>query len=106
MVVDDFNVPSAVGSPAKADSPLVIDSNAVLATPVTTELLQSVAWRHVGIVQILGAVEHLELPFGLGLERSERPRRTAAEQLLGVALIAALVVPRGGAIDKRFPHFV
>ena len=59
MVVDDCDVPSAVVSPAKTDSPLVIDADAVLSTPATAELLQSVAWRHTQVVQVLRAVEHL-----------------------------------------------
>jgi hypothetical protein len=57
----------------------------VLTTPITAKLLQPIAWRHTQIVQILRAVEHLQLPFGLCLERAKRVRRTAAEQFLGVA---------------------
>jgi hypothetical protein len=59
MVVDDFDVPSAVISPSKADSPLVIDSNAVLAAPITAKFLQSVAWRRTKVVQVFRTVEHL-----------------------------------------------
>jgi len=58
MVVDDFDVPSAVVSPAKADSPLVVDPDAVLpAWIAAAEFLQPIAGRHAKIVQILGAVE-------------------------------------------------
>jgi len=57
MVVDDFDVPSAVVSPAKADSPLVVDPDAVLPASIAAEFLQPVAERHAKIVQILGAVE-------------------------------------------------
>jgi hypothetical protein len=41
MVIDDFNVPSAVILPVKADSPLIIDSDAVPPAPATTQFLQS-----------------------------------------------------------------
>jgi hypothetical protein len=85
MVVDDLNIPRAVIPPAEAYSPLIIDSDAVLATPITAELLQPVAWRHAQVLQVLRAVEHLQLSFGLCLKRTELPRRTACEQLLGVA---------------------
>lgn len=79
MVVDDRDVPRAVFSPTETDSPLIIDSDAVLSTPIAAELLQSVAWRHAQIGQILRAVEHLQLSFSLCLKRTELPRRTASE---------------------------
>src|SRR5713101_2431243 len=85
MVVDDLDVPRAVVSPSEANSPLIIDSDAVLPTPITAKLFQSVARRHSQVVQIFRAVQHLQLPFDLRLERPELPRRTASEQLLGVA---------------------
>jgi hypothetical protein len=39
MVVDDLDIQSTVISPMKADSPLVIDSDAVLSTAISSELL-------------------------------------------------------------------
>jgi len=44
MVVGYFDVPRTVGSPPKANSPLVVDSNAVLPTPITTKLLQALTY--------------------------------------------------------------
>ncbi len=84
MIVDDFDLPRAVVSPAKADSPLIVDSNAVLPTPITAEFLQPVTRRHTQVIQILRAVEHLQFSFRLCLERAKLPRRTAPEQLRGV----------------------
>src|SRR5438876_1089921 len=84
MIVDDFDLPRAVVSPPKADSPLIVDSNAVLPTPITAEFLQPVTRRHTQVVQILRAVEHLQLSFGLCLERAKLPQRAASEQLRGV----------------------
>ncbi len=46
MVVDDFDVPGAVFPPSEANSPLIIDSDAVLPSPISGKLLQSVAGRH------------------------------------------------------------
>src|SRR5947207_636864 len=37
MIVDDFDLPRAIVFPAKADSPLIVDSNAVLPTPLTAD---------------------------------------------------------------------
>src|SRR5438034_7686657 len=63
MIVDDFDVPRAVISPAKANSPLIVDSDAMLPTPITADLLQPIAGRHAQVTQILRAVEHLQLSF-------------------------------------------
>jgi hypothetical protein len=85
MVIDDLDVPWAIVSPAEADSPLVVNANAVLSAPVTTKFLEPVARWHAQVVQILGAIEHLKLPFGLYLERPELPRGTAAEKLFRIS---------------------
>jgi hypothetical protein len=61
MVGDNFDVPRAVIPPAEADSPLIIDSDSVLAPPITAKLLQSIAGRHAQVVQIFRAVQHLQL---------------------------------------------
>jgi hypothetical protein len=64
---------------------LIIDPDAVLPTPITDKLLQSVAGRHSQVVQIFRAIQNLQLSLGLCLERTEFPWRTAGEQFLGVA---------------------
>ena len=43
VVVDDLYIPSATILPAKAKTPLVIDSNAVLSFAATFERLQAIA---------------------------------------------------------------
>ena len=65
---DDFDVPGAVVPPAKADSPLVVDPDAELPASIAAELLEPVAGRHAEVVQILGAIENLQLSLGLRLE--------------------------------------
>jgi hypothetical protein len=37
MVVNDFNVESSFGSPAKTQTPLIVDPNAVLAPFIASE---------------------------------------------------------------------
>jgi hypothetical protein len=43
MIVNNFHVVSISVVPMKADSPLIVDPNAVLAVPVAVKLLQSVS---------------------------------------------------------------
>jgi hypothetical protein len=47
--------------PAKADSILVVDANAVLATPVSVQCFQPVPWRGSQIFKDLSVVDHFEL---------------------------------------------
>ena len=51
MVIDDRNVFGAVSSlrPLEANAPLLIDSNAVLASPVSGQGLQAVAGQPVQV---------------------------------------------------------
>ena len=48
MVIDDFDFMGAILVPHKAEAPLVIDPNAVLALPVPTECFQAVAGESLG----------------------------------------------------------
>jgi hypothetical protein len=43
MIVNDFNVVSISVLPMKADPPLIVDPNAVLAVPVAVRLLYPVS---------------------------------------------------------------
>ena len=44
MIVNDFHVVRTVITPLEADPPLLVDSNAVLPLPVTTQGLETIAW--------------------------------------------------------------
>ena len=45
MVVDDLNIMGVAVAPAKADPPLVIDSDAVLSFSIAQQALQPIAGR-------------------------------------------------------------
>jgi hypothetical protein len=45
VVVDDLNVFRTGGCPSKADPPLLVDADAVVAGAITRELLEPIAWR-------------------------------------------------------------
>jgi hypothetical protein len=59
MIIRDFNI-VGVPIPIEAESPLIIDSDAVLALAITGELLQLIAWE-VQIAQFLCCMELPEL---------------------------------------------
>ena len=46
MIVDDLDLKGIAAVPAKADAPLVIDPNAVLACSLSRKPLEAIAGRH------------------------------------------------------------
>ncbi|HZZ08802.1 MAG TPA: hypothetical protein VFE43_09685, partial [Candidatus Binataceae bacterium] len=71
MIVRDFHVQSIASSPSEADSPLVVDANAVLPRTVALKRLQAVPGNQHQIVQHFGGVEHFELSPGNSLNHAE-----------------------------------
>ncbi len=51
MIVSDFYVKCVARDPAKANSPLIVNSNTVLTLVVATELFESISWRSLQIIQ-------------------------------------------------------
>ena len=68
MVIADLDVVRSIRSPDEADSPLVVDTNAVLSGPVASESLQSVARWASQVVQGVGRIQHEKLPVRLALD--------------------------------------
>jgi hypothetical protein len=60
VVVGDFEIGRAIWRPAKADAPLIIDSDRVLACTIAFEGFQSVAGGEAKVRDIAGLIEHLE----------------------------------------------
>jgi hypothetical protein len=58
MVINDLYVVGVPGPPAEADPPLLVDANAVLARPVTLELLESIRRRDSQVLQGRRGIEH------------------------------------------------
>jgi hypothetical protein len=61
MIIHDFHVPGVAIVPAKADSPLVVHANAVLAQPVVLERLKTISRRRPEFVQRPGGIEDEQL---------------------------------------------
>lgn len=60
MIVNDLDVIRVSFSPFETDTPLPIDTAAILARAITGQLLQVVRWRDAQIRQRLGPVKNLE----------------------------------------------
>jgi hypothetical protein len=57
VVVHEFYFVSSISFPPEADAVLIINSDTVLALPISNERFQSIAWRNSQIVETLCHVE-------------------------------------------------
>jgi len=61
MVVNDFNIEGIAIFEAKADSPLVVDTNTVGASSVALQFFKSIVWRNSKIIDPRRSMQHQEL---------------------------------------------
>jgi hypothetical protein len=82
--LDFVGIPS---TPAKCDSPLIIDSNRVKALSISLQGLEPVAWWGPKIPQVRRLVQILQFPPGRAMQvRRKRPgclRPSVIEQIFG-----------------------
>ena len=62
VVVDNLDVVGVPISPCKADTPAVIDSNAILSCSIPCQLFQTIGRRKLQIIEDIGIVEHAKFP--------------------------------------------
>jgi hypothetical protein len=73
MIINDLNFFCPLFIPNKADAPLIIDTNAVLAGTVTFERLKAISRRYFQIIQPDGNLELPQLPSGHRFNIPEAP---------------------------------
>ncbi len=73
MVIDDFNVLCSAVGPDKADSPLIIDSDAVLALPVAGQSFEPISGNGRDVTQCIGIMQHTQLPPSNSCDVNELP---------------------------------
>ena len=61
VVIDERDVKRVTILPAKADPPLIVNANAMLAGAITFELLQLITGRSAKVFELLGGVDQREL---------------------------------------------
>ena len=62
MVIDYLDVFGVSTSPAKANTELIVNTNAPLAGPIALELLEPIAWRRAKIIDAPRQLDLFELP--------------------------------------------
>jgi hypothetical protein len=68
VIVDDLDVVSVAAFPKKTDTPLIVNSQAMLALSVAPELLQTISRDRRQVRQALGGMYQKQLPKSLLLE--------------------------------------
>jgi hypothetical protein len=92
VVVDDLDVIRVPVLPPKADPPLIVDANTVLARSVAFELFESVAGRNTQVLELLGGVDEADLT-------EHEPVQVGREPSDALPLNHALGVPIREALD-------
>jgi hypothetical protein len=62
MVVHNLNVVRIPGAPAKTDSPLLVDTDAVLTLSNSLELFQTIPRWYAEVIEDRRCIKHSELP--------------------------------------------
>lgn len=68
MIVRDFHIKGVTFPPIEADTPPVVDADAVLPSPITSQSLQPVAGRNSKVLKPHGGVKHQQLSPGNALD--------------------------------------
>jgi|HubBroStandDraft_6_1064221.scaffolds.fasta_scaffold176413_2 hypothetical protein len=61
MIVGNFDFEGVAAPPNEADSPLIVDANAVLSLPIAAQGFEPIARRGCQIAEVGGSVELPEL---------------------------------------------
>ncbi len=87
MIVDDLNLVGVAIPPTKADAPLLVHANTVLAGSIATELLQSISRRHAEVTELLGRVHrHKFAQHGASEIRGISSDGFTSKQSLGITI--------------------
>lgn len=84
MIVHDFDRVNVAVSPLKANTPLIIDADAVLPLPVPLQALQPVPRQIRERLQIGRGIHDVQFSQGGSLDRLEPAHRFPAEEAPGV----------------------
>jgi hypothetical protein len=98
MIIDDLDAFRRAFVPDEADSPLIVDPDTMLTLPVAAERLKPVAWNRRHVFQLLGIVQHPQLPPCHRSNVAESAALLAMKKLL--SLLAAEGAYHTGSISR------
>ena len=101
MVVHDFRVHGMVARLTKADSPLIVDPDAVLSGAVTLQDFEPIFWRNLQILQPPRLVEVQEFAARDPLDGPEPRHGPVAEQRRDPSIAEGPNHPEGSLFKQR-----
>jgi hypothetical protein len=91
VVINDLDFHGVTILPNETDSPLIVDSNAVLSSSVALQLLQPVRWRYPKRIQIASRGKNLQFSRSQTLNVPRQPsREPATKDSLGFPTLEGL----------------
>jgi hypothetical protein len=91
VVVDDFDAIRVTLLPFEADSPLIIDPNAILSLAITVQPLQLVSWRAAQVIKRFRCIQQQKFSQGRTVYVAEDlPGESSIEDLLAFPATKAL----------------
>jgi hypothetical protein len=90
VVIHDLNVCWSSLGPSKANAPLIIDANAVLAVAVAFQFFQAIAWRRPQEFESFRCIELRQLSSGHFRDRAESLGASRFKEFLGLLATEAL----------------
>jgi len=90
MVVNYLHILGALRSPHKANSPLIVDVNAVLPLSRSLQDFKMIAWRYTQIIKDRGPVNLLQLSKRRTFDIDPATYTSALKEDLGVLALEAL----------------
>jgi len=85
VVIDDLDITRTIVGPDKTQSPLRVDTDAVLPASVAAKRFEPISGRAAQELQGLCSIQHLQLALGQRLERTELSRASSRKQRVCVA---------------------
>jgi len=96
VIVHNFDLVGVAFAPTKADSPLVIDADAVLPLSVALESFKPIARRHSYLPQVCGCVQRQQFASSVALDwmPGGNRRDNSARKIRSVSAHAKLTITR------------
>ena len=90
MVVNYLHILGTPRSPHKANSPLIVDTNAVLPLSISLQRFKMIAWRYTQVIKNQGPVQLLQLSKRRSFNIDPATYTSALKEGLGVLALEAL----------------
>jgi hypothetical protein len=87
VVINNFNIVSIAVNPFEADTPLVIDPDAVLAFTASAQSFKPVAWRHKQVLKRFGSMEIIKLTPCRSFKGFETPYKPIIKECFSVLIL-------------------